>query len=82
MDYCNRAVNLNPVAAGYRDSRGVARALTGEIAGAIDDFNFYVEHGYKVRSLDKILKRRHWIRELETGRNPFDSDTLEDLRKK
>ena len=63
--------------AGFRDSRGLARALTGDYAGAIEDFEYYVEHSGNDTS---VAKREAWIAELEAGRNPFDDETLETLR--
>lgn len=40
---CEAAVEAAPNNASYRDSRGVARALTGDRAGAIADFQFYLD---------------------------------------
>jgi hypothetical protein len=40
MDACGRAVEMEPSNADYRNSRGIARALIGDPAGAIDDFEF------------------------------------------
>jgi hypothetical protein len=41
ISYCDRAVRLDPNNTGIRDSRGVARALTGNTSGAIEDFSAY-----------------------------------------
>jgi hypothetical protein len=71
------------------DSRGLNRALTGDTAGAIEDFQFFVE---QLRDIDPeneemasaiaeaIAPREAWIAALEAGKNPFDEATLEDLR--
>lgn len=41
---CGQAVSLAPESASIRDSRGLARALTGDMSGAIADFQFFVEN--------------------------------------
>ncbi len=43
LDACERAVELAPENGDYHDSRGLARALTGDYEGAIEDFEFYIE---------------------------------------
>ena len=80
LDACERTVELEQDNGAKRDSRGLARALTGNYAGAIEDFQFYIEWGQDKRPKERLDKRRAWIRELEAGRNPFDSATLEELR--
>jgi tetratricopeptide (TPR) repeat protein len=65
----------------YRDSLGLAKALTGNFKGAIDDFQFYVKWAKKnQQSEEKIERRRNWIQELEAGKNPFKPATLDTLR--
>jgi hypothetical protein len=79
---CEYAVELEPENGKYRDSRGLARALTGNNSGAIEDFEFYVmwskQQGntYETRG----TKRASWIKELQKGQNPFDRMTLRALR--
>jgi tetratricopeptide (TPR) repeat protein len=80
LPFCQRAVDLEPGHGGIRDSRGLARALTGDLEGAVEDFEFYVEWVQDRRPIDMIEKRRTWIEALEVGRNPFDKETLEALR--
>jgi hypothetical protein len=64
-----------------RDSRGLARALTGDIAGAIEDFKAYVEWSQVDEAYEQLVsKREAWISELEAGRDPFNQETLEALR--
>ena len=41
QEACGRAVALEPTNGDYRDSRGIARALTNDSTGAIDDFTAY-----------------------------------------
>lgn len=81
MDACDRAVELDGENGGYRDSRGLARALTGDTQGAIEDFKFYVAWGPQHAKNEKAIKtRQKWIRQLMDDQNPFDSGTLEELR--
>ena len=77
---CGRAVELQPEHGKYYDGRGLARALTGDYAGAIEDFEFYLEWGQDQEPEDYLSKRWGWIEQLEAGENPFDQQTLNDLR--
>lgn len=78
---CERAVELDPVHGGIIDSRGLARALTGDYKGAIEDFEFFVEWSKEDPDYEEDrLKREGWIIELKAGRNPFDPETLEALK--
>lgn len=77
---CERAVSLAPDDPEIRDSRGVARALTGDYAGAIEDFEYYVEAMGAGSSVDEwVEQRKAWIAELKKGRNPLDEETLQML---
>jgi tetratricopeptide (TPR) repeat protein len=81
MEACERAVELAPDDGNIRDSRGLARALTGDYEGAIEDFEYFVVWSKKYGQYeDRRPKREAWIVELEAGRNPFDEATLEALR--
>jgi tetratricopeptide (TPR) repeat protein len=81
LDICERAVQLAPEEGWIIDSRGLARALTGDYQGAIEDFYFYVQWAKENnRNEEAIRKREKWITELEAGRNPFDEELLEELR--
>jgi hypothetical protein len=75
MFACEQAVALDPDHGGIADSRGVARALTGDFEGAIEDFRQFIEWGGDHRGL-----RAEWITELEERRNPFDEELLTLLR--
>ena len=80
---CERAVELAPEGdvAKYRDSRGLARALAGDPAGAIEDFRAFVEWARPRDPSEQFTaKRRAWIAALEAGRDPFDTATVSDLR--
>jgi hypothetical protein len=76
-----RAVTLAPGNALYRDTRGLARALTGDRNGAIEDFRFYVKAFKRDPGRMKSVKQREeWIAALEAGQNPFDETTLAAIR--
>jgi hypothetical protein len=81
LPVCEHAVELAPGHGMIRDSRGLARALTKDYLGAIEDFKFFVEWSKEIGAYEEYgTKREAWIAELEAGRNPFDSATLEALR--
>jgi tetratricopeptide (TPR) repeat protein len=82
IDACERAVELAPQEweFAFHDSRGVARALTGDVSGALDDFRFVVASTRKFSEYDAYrLKRENWIDELKKGSNPFNQSTLQEL---
>lgn len=80
MPACARAVELAPNDGALRDSRGLARALTGDRAGAIEDFRFAVKWFGERGLYEKYGRTREtWVTELEAGRNPFDEETLQRL---
>jgi hypothetical protein len=95
MPACERSVSLakDVDRAFYRDSRGVARALAGDAAGAIDDFASFPaflaqyekhqrESGFVVeqRWYEQRDSRSAWIDALKAGKNPFDAKTIRALR--
>ncbi|NEQ73194.1 MAG: hypothetical protein F6K23_08965 [Okeania sp. SIO2C9] len=77
MFACEKAVTLDPENGSIVDSRGLARALTGDLKGAIADFQVYVEwtDGEK-----KKAQRQKWIEALQAGENPLTDEVLESLR--
>ena len=77
MAACEQAVALAPDHGDIRDSRGLARALTGDVAGAIDDFEAYVAWTGNDRSR---AQRQDWIDALRAGQNPFTPELLARLR--
>ena len=81
MAACERAVALEPDHGSIRDSRGVARALTGDYPGAINDFQRYLEWGPKNgQSEEHIRQRQDWIRMLQANQNPFNKELLKLIR--
>jgi hypothetical protein len=67
LGVCNAAVASDDKNWMARDSRGVARVLTGDITGAIEDFEFYVKSSDRV---DTVKQRERWIALLEGGWRP------------
>jgi hypothetical protein len=69
------------VQAKNRDTRGLARTLAGDTAGAIEDFEAVVGWAEQRHWEDNVMpeewvrQRCEWLPELKAGRNPFDSAT-------
>jgi tetratricopeptide (TPR) repeat protein len=80
LDACDTAVELDPKDGAYYDSRGLVRALTGDYAGAVEDFQRYLSWAEaEEEDTEEIARREAWIAALEAGDNPFDAATLEAL---
>ncbi|MDX2240662.1 MAG: AAA-like domain-containing protein [Leptolyngbyaceae cyanobacterium bins.302] len=80
LSICDQAVNKFPNNWSIHDSRGLARALTGDIEGAIEDFQFVVDH-----TDDETIKaqRQSWLDALRSGQSPatlFTPTVLQQLR--
>ncbi|BAZ06025.1 nSTAND1 domain-containing NTPase [Calothrix sp. NIES-3974] len=73
---CEQAVALVPNDGEILDSRGLARALTGNTEGAIADFQAFIAW---TSNLQDKLKRQHWINTLRTGMNPFTDKEIQSL---
>lgn len=66
---CDQAVASDPRNADFQDSRGLARALTGNTRGAIQDFEAFIQ---SPASNDGQKKQRtRWVEALREGNNPF-----------
>jgi hypothetical protein len=78
--YCEKAVTLDPDNKGYQDSRGLARVLTGDLVGALEDFRAAVDSSALDYSKRVKERRLRWIEALELGNNPLTPEELEELR--
>ena len=76
---CDLACSLEPESPSSRDSRGLARALAGDVPGAIEDIRFALE-AEEERSDDHRSYRAEWLQELEAGGEPFDDEAVERMR--
>jgi tetratricopeptide (TPR) repeat protein len=76
MFACENAVTLAPKNGDFRDSRGVARAMTGDTSGAIEDFQAYIKW---TKSVERKKQRQGWIKDLKAGKNPFTKEEIERL---
>jgi len=86
IEACERAVDLDPGSGLYgkgeqypQESRGLARAMTGNIKGAIEDFEIVIE-----RSNDERMKARYqrYIEVLRAGSDPFTEEEIDKLLKR
>jgi hypothetical protein len=69
---------------GFRETRGIARALTDDLAGASEDFQVVVtaiEAKEYYRGEEAKQQRQEWVKALQMGQNPFTLEVLEALRK-
>jgi len=76
METCEKGVSMEPRDGDYHDTRGLARALTSDITGAIDDFSFFVAWTADAQMKEQ---RSHWIKVLKDGGNPFTPAVLQTL---
>jgi hypothetical protein len=82
MSACDRAVELEPEDGAIRANRGMARALTGDFVGALEDLRLvkaWVEE-HESDNTEQLENLEHIITELEEQRNPFTPETLEQAR--
>ena len=76
MFACEKAIALAPEDGHIRDSRALARALTGDISGAIEDFQTFIEWTDNEK---QKAQRQRWVVALRAGENPFTDKELETL---
>ena len=81
LDYGEKAVELEPNQRIYIDTRGLARALTGNVNGAIEDFQAVLDSGHFDNREPLKQKRQRWVEVLRAGQNPFTSEEMEALRR-
>ena len=83
LPYCHQAV-ADELGSLSRDTQGLANALTGQTEAAIADFDAFLEW---VEASPKQSCRAHyrasrtaWVQSLRAGDNPFDRESLVELR--
>ncbi|WP_374108372.1 tetratricopeptide repeat protein [Nostoc sp. XA010] len=74
---CEKAVALAPKDSNNRDSRGLARALTGNYQGAIEDFEAFIA---QTEDKDYKAQRQRWVKDLRAGKNPFTDAEIKKLQ--
>jgi tetratricopeptide (TPR) repeat protein len=74
---CEKAVALAREDGNIRDSRGLARALTGDTQGAIEDFEAYIA---QIDDKNSKAQRQRWVKDLRAGKNPFTDAELKNLQ--
>jgi TonB family protein len=79
MFACEQAVALKPLLASTREARGLARAMTSDYAGAIEDFE---QSAARATTSEERAQRLSWIATLRSGRNPFTEEVLRTLRRR
>jgi hypothetical protein len=81
MHTCEKVVELFPDNGIAHQGRGLARALTGNFVGAVEDFTMYLEWApTNNQSEQDISLWQQWTEALKAHRNPFDAATLQKLR--
>ena len=81
MTACERSVALSGGRAWPRSSRGIARALTGDVDGAIEDFEAWATPAPNwIPGERRRVQRLEWIAVLRRGENPFTAELLQSLR--
>ncbi len=83
LPYCDLALRNDP-AGPARDSRGLVHSVAGRTDEAIEDFRVFLD--WVEASIKPTCRayyhssRQGWITTLRSGGNPFDNDTLRELR--
>ncbi|MEH2270673.1 MAG: ribosome assembly protein 4, partial [Nostoc sp.] len=77
LSACEQAVAFAPEDGNIRDSRGLARALTGNYQGAIEDFEAYIA---QTDDKDSKAQRQRWVKDLRAGKNPFTEAEIKKLQ--
>jgi len=77
IEYCEKAVEFASEDWGIRDSRALARAITGNTQGAIEDFKFVIENS---TNKEYVEQTQGWLDSLQKGENPFTEEVLKEMR--
>ena len=75
-----KAVQLKPNHGNILETRGVARALTGNLEGAIEDFQAALDSGYFDDDDERKQQLQDWLEVLRRGENPITEEVLASLR--
>jgi hypothetical protein len=76
MEACERGLEQAPGDPQLLGGRGLARALTGDLAGARAD----LEAGQAAEWVPDRARREEWIEALGRGENPFTRELLQSMR--
>jgi tetratricopeptide (TPR) repeat protein len=76
MFACEKAVALAPDDGNYRNNRGLARALTRNTKGAIEDFQAFIA---STKDKEDKSQRQRWVNALRAGKNPFTPEEIKRL---
>lgn len=81
LEHCEQAVRLDEDFRPYRETRALARALSGDLAGAAADLRFAadLDEQHFQTSMGDADQLRAWAGELEAGRNPFTPELVRQL---
>lgn len=80
LPVCERMVELAPAHGNFYDSRGVARALSGDLTGALADIQFFLDWAAdRIEYAPYLDRRESWLPVLAAGENPIDAQTIEAL---
>ncbi len=77
LEACDRAVELRPANLWFRSSRGLVRALLGDLEGAGQDLEPLID---RIQDPARRAEQRGWVDSLRAGRNPFTRAVLDSLR--
>lgn len=66
---CEWAVMIEPNNANYRDSRGLARAIRGDLVGATEDFEYFLYNSRQIADATRT-RRFDWVAAQQVGLNP------------
>lgn len=85
-----KAIYAKPDSPIYRITRGLVRALTVDLQGAIEDFQSVLEkvdgfhafdNTYRSVNFGDAVQIREWLKAIQLGENPFTPEALEALRR-
>ncbi|MGB0387036.1 MAG: hypothetical protein ACPGWR_19650, partial [Ardenticatenaceae bacterium] len=81
MHACENAVQQDPDNGLAHNSRALARGLTGNYAGAIEDYQLFIQWSQETGKYKHYIPlRQKWIDALQAGEDPFDDETRMKLR--